>query len=1058
MDEAAESLKEAALQAAALPASLQWRLVAWLRAAGELECATVALDAIEARLGVTAKVLEERARLAFAAGDRQAARRLIEERAHRFPSLPAWLALARCYVEIGNLADAEAIAQRLVREDSSQPSVCLLAGDVARANGAWEVARGFYLSALDAKPDNSPALLALARLALDEGDREAAAAFARRAARAAEVESSAGICAALAEILDQLGAGLEAAAWRKRQQALLAERTTKLAADVRAALASSSERRSKERRARRQELPEPEAEDGVAESVLANAALPARNLSDVSVEPRVLTALRELFGYRSLRPGQAEVIRSVLQRRDTLALMPTGAGKSLTFQLPAMLLPGTTVVISPLIALMKDQVESLPPAVRERTATINSALSLEELRERIEQLRGGQLKLIYIAPERLRDHRFLAALREAGTALVVIDEAHCISLWGHDFRPDYLAIPRALAELGNPPLLAITATATPAMVKEIGAGLGRQLSVVRISLFRPNLFYEVHRLANREQKVAKVIEICRAERGAGIVYVSSRKDAESIAGILRDNRVAAIPYHAGLSPEVRTANQERFMRGQVRVVVATVAFGMGVDKGDVRFIVHLIPPDSLEAYAQESGRAGRDGRPARCVLLVAPADEATLKRRARQDELDLDTLRRIYTGIKRAGKGRWALIERLQDLVGTDDDADDEVTHRVALALLEQAELIARHPDAPLTFTLRWRSDSPVDAERTDATWARFLDWLGPDAGQRGAAVVRTDEACDALDLSPADLVALWESQPDVVARGSGRAMCFEVREAGPDSAARLNELLAKARRDAERRIASMLRYVNDGRCRHVLLAAHLGERLSPCGTACDVCTGAAIRQAVSGSETRSRRDALTGEDALTVLTAMRTLPFPLGVSGLTKLLTGSVESRIRADRSDAFGALRDVPKSKVQALIERLVADGFLALDARRDLPVLQLTERGAQATATDLASVVSGMAPRATSRSAPATRQVSTAAEETELSDADQALLNRLVAWRRETANAEGVPPYVVAHNSMLRNLAVSRPATLSALAAVPGFGQTRVERYGRELLRLIADEGTA
>src|SRR5690606_8421078 len=197
-----------------------------------------------------------------------------------------------------------------------------------------------------------------------------------------------------------------------------------------------------------------------------NAALPARNLSDVSVEPRVLTALRELFGYRSLRPGQAEVIRSVLQRRDTLALMPTGAGKSLTFQLPAMLLPGTTVVISPLIALMKDQVESLPPAVRERTATINSALSLEELRERIEQLRGGQLKLIYIAPERLRDHRFLAALREAGTALVVIDEAHCISLWGHDFRPDYLAIPRALAELGNPPLLAITATATPAMVKE----------------------------------------------------------------------------------------------------------------------------------------------------------------------------------------------------------------------------------------------------------------------------------------------------------------------------------------------------------------------------------------------------------------------------------------------------------------------------------------------------------------------------------------------------------------------------------------------------------------
>ncbi len=173
----------------------------------------------------------------------------------------------------------------------------------------------------------------------------------------------------------------------------------------------------------------------------------------------------------------------------------------------------------------------------------------------------------------------------------MIDEAHCISLWGHDFRPDYLAIPAALPELGNPPVLAITATATPAMAAAIGEGLGRELDRVRVSLFRPNLFYEVHRLANREAKVTKIVEICRREQGAGIVYVSPRKDAEQLAGVLRDRGVGAIPYHAGLD-HTRAGNQERFMQGRPRVVVATVAFGMGVDKADVRFIVHLNPPRS----------------------------------------------------------------------------------------------------------------------------------------------------------------------------------------------------------------------------------------------------------------------------------------------------------------------------------------------------------------------------------------------------------------------------------------------------------------------------------
>ena len=241
---------------------------------------------------------------------------------------------------------------------------------------------------------------------------------------------------------------------------------------------------------------------------------------EVPIDPKVIETLQRDFGHEALLPGQAAVIANVLAGRDTLAIMPTGSGKSLTFQLSAMLLKGTTLVLSPLIALMKDQVESLPPAVRERTALLNSSLAPDEQRRVLDGLAVGVYKLIYAAPERLRQHAFLRALRAAGTSLVVVDEAHCISLWGHDFRPDYLAIPTALPELGDPAVLAITATATPTMADAISDRFGRDLDGIRISIFRPNLCYEAHRVANREAKIAKAVEISRHEHGAGIIYVS----------------------------------------------------------------------------------------------------------------------------------------------------------------------------------------------------------------------------------------------------------------------------------------------------------------------------------------------------------------------------------------------------------------------------------------------------------------------------------------------------------------------------------------------------------
>jgi ATP-dependent DNA helicase RecQ len=364
-------------------------------------------------------------------------------------------------------------------------------------------------------------------------------------------------------------------------------------------------------------------------------------------------ALRTWFGHDEFRNGQEQVVAAVLSGKDVLAIMPTGAGKSLCYQLAAMLLDGCTLVISPLLALMKDQIDGLPPPVYERATVISSMVDGDELLARQAGIRDGRYKLVYAAPERLRQRGFVDAMGRAGISLVVIDEAHCVALWGHDFRPDYLFVPRALADLGRagtrppPRLLAMTATATPAIQRELGARLGRPLTTVATGVLRPNLRLEVEEHRDREAKLRALVRLCKEERGSGIVYATSRDQTEQVAALLRRAGVSAGHYHAGMAREEREAAQNLYMLDRTRVMVATTAFGMGVDKSNVRFVAHLSPSRSLEAYVQESGRAGRDGRPSRCVLLVTRSDRNTLRRWASEERLDLATLRRLYGELRR---------------------------------------------------------------------------------------------------------------------------------------------------------------------------------------------------------------------------------------------------------------------------------------------------------------------------------------------------------------------------------------------------------------------------
>jgi ATP-dependent DNA helicase RecQ len=331
-------------------------------------------------------------------------------------------------------------------------------------------------------------------------------------------------------------------------------------------------------------------------------------------------ALHDKFGFERFRGGQRDVIERVLARKHTLAVLPTGLGKSLCYQLPAQIMTGITLVISPLIALMRDQVDSLRQHGFGNVTFLNSSLEQAAIAARYSDIERGKYKLIYVAPERCDSPRFQQLVTKAQIDLLVIDEAHCISQWGHDFRPHYRSLLKRLPELDKATLLAMTATATPEVRKDIEAALGRPMQHVVADFNRPNLFFEVIQVEDRDLKNETLLEMLSSDSGRAIVYASTRKDAESTRRFLESHGVSACLYHAGLTPADRAEGHRLFQAGEGRVMVATVAFGMGIDKPDIRRVIHYNIPGSLESYYQEAGRAGRDGLPATCTLLFSSQD------------------------------------------------------------------------------------------------------------------------------------------------------------------------------------------------------------------------------------------------------------------------------------------------------------------------------------------------------------------------------------------------------------------------------------------------------
>lgn len=699
-------------------------------------------------------------------------------------------------------------------------------------------------------------------------------------------------------------------------------------------------------------------------------------------------ALRKHFGFRAFLDGQEAVISAVLSGQDVMIIMPTGGGKSLCYQLPAMVMDGVTIVVSPLIALMKDQVDALQNRGIPATV-INSTLTLDEQKERIAALRRGEYKLVYVAPERFRSGLFVSALRQVNIALFAVDEAHCLSQWGHDFRPDYLRLGKAVEELGCPQMLALTATATPEVRTDIQNTLQLRDPFVSVRGFsRPNLSLTITHTEKARDKYERLKAIVKQWQ-TGIIYCATRKKVEEVAGLLSEWSIKAIAYHGGMDEKERARAQNRFMEKKVGVAVATNAFGMGIDRSDVRFVIHFELPGSIEAYYQEAGRAGRDGEPSHCELFFNYADTRTQEFFIDGSNPTFETIRDVYQSLLSWADNAnevQASIEDIADRVGV----KNSMSVGSAMSLLGRQGYIERYdiPGKRIRGTRLLRPD--VLARNLDLDRKAIVEKDKRDRSKLKAMV----EMCYADKCRQVNILQYF-GEPDAAPCGN----CDACRRAGHATAdrngtAEETEILRKALSG----VARMCHRSEDG------WIPRFGK-------------GRIIAMLV-GSRSREVLDARL--DELTTYSMLKSVGAP-GLQSLFREMEkhGLVETVTEGE----FPLLRLTPKGA------EIMRKGGPVRLAWPDLHKQTSSDpRGIKSDVTD----ASGLA--------------------TAELGFDEKLFEKLKKKRADLAARESVPTYVIFHNNTLEFFTRLKPKTVEAAMKIRGVGEQKAAKWLPEFLEVI------
>lgn len=1072
-----------------LPPNVRDLLLDYLHTWGKPQEQLTFLDLLRTTHGSLLFLLDYQAAAHYQLGEYEQVLPIVERRQRRSTTLVSQMMEARALLGMGHEDHARAVADDISNAFATNTKAICTAAEVYAQLGQFDQARALLESFLKMRKGDLQATITLADLAQQQGETELMETQLRLLGAGISPNMSDELLQRLAAVYGRSEHSESANAAQlemQRRQQLAFEKLQRELTPYLPTAGTTSDGATDEMELHFQRHGGPE-----------SIEVSRKEERDIQ-----LSTVRH-FGFGTLREGQTQTIATVLRGQSILTVMPTGAGKSLCYQLPALTLPHMTLVISPLIALMKDQVESLPIKAQGQATFINSTLTEEELARRMEGVAHGEYKLIYAAPERLRQREFLRALRQGGVDLFVIDEAHCVSLWGHDFRPDYLFVQEARLELGAPTTLAMTATAPPRIRDEIldyiGNNRGRNAfgengaaesmpsekpQVLAMDIFRHNLHLSSVHFHNEEEKLAALLKFATETEGSGIVYVNSRHKAEQLAYQLRQVGVAAEAYHAGL--EKRGAVQDRFMNEETRVVVATIAFGMGIDKANIRFIVHFHPSRSLAAYYQEVGRAGRDGKKSQGVLFYSNNDWANLRRWAKADEHSIEFLEKVYAAIA-AQLGMLKTADETSNTEannGEDDDVDtslaaplnqhradqvvqsdesvlgpveirrlqqvintDETTVRVAVSVLERAGLIDRSFDFPQDLAVGVPRGL-AKAAKEDEDFSYLLQGLALKPGQ--SANFKSVDIANFMGW-PLDEVEGWlldwQAEKWLTVKGSRRAMLIELPPRPDDLAERLQRLIDQSGVIAQRRIDDIIGYSTAESCRHGYISAHFGSPPRTKCEVCDNCTG--IRP-----EMPERPDIplLAPDDAdiePMIIDCLVSLPKPVGRSGLARVLTGSLRSPVTADKARHFGQMKSLGESGVMGYIDDLLEDGRLRQYERQGYNVLAPTVRGRTQSELWLAEHPE----LAEYGEAPVIDEDATE-EEVLPAEGDKytALQKALWLWRRNCAAQQGQPPYVIMSNELMLRIAETRPQSEEALGELPGMGEQRLQHYGPTILDLV------